>query len=1207
MNTYSLNNVASNVVLFPVKPVAWYKFDNSITLDSSSNGYTLQNNGLVLNNTIYKIGSSSAACQSNFATIPTSINPFTINAYNGITFALWFRINTASTGRNGTLIYLADNTKANYISVSKNGTNNTLKFEINTNSAITDTVYIDNNWHHLIWSIAKNGKWTVYMDGLVTNITTIGSIPNVTNWNNSIIGGATTVGNYDDFRIYNSVMTASEAHFLYNSTNMNNVASGYGSIGIGKYSCNLYKLDVHGAINASNVFEKGTSIQEDWTKDTNYLYTNRNVGIGTTIVRNDKLEVYNGDIFLRNGTVKKTVVGDPSSVVYEFNEDPITGKLNDSNKSSTKFDLTLVQNNNIYDSTADMVAWYFTDPSDITKNRVSNSCNLSIGIFEYPPIITQNFGSTTVYSPLNSLYGNGDYDIRSSSSFGFYDPKNCFDKSISTYWASSNNAYNNDSNGTYVGTVSTRYNVTSIYNGEWIQIMLSQSILLRSYSLSASQNNKPKDWILLGSANGSQWVSLHNTTNNTWQDMEEKVFSINTNQTFKYFRICINKINQGQIPSIRYAIISEWKLFGSYASISQSITNYSYEDYDIQHLLKDNLSLVIRNTGTDKDYYMNVVNNGAFAPSAFTICFYFNFVAAWNIVPSIQTIVSCMHRESDGKLKGWEIQIKKTANAPSYELIFVTGDNTTTAKICNLRRYTISNYNQIGNSGWIFVCLSCTSTTATNNVSYHVYNFQDRENNFLYSDDNISYSPHSNSSLKIGFGINNNTGMTDNLVYNGTKIANLRFYNKILNKNQMYQLISRSLSKQTFNGKNAYVFNGNNITNDDSRLNFSDKFYKQYMRYNPSSDNSIIKYLLNTFHTRGFSVHFIYQTYESTIANNYQNNICFIGNTTAHDIYTDLIHIYSTKTSAGNLFYFKVINNIISVNILVNVIYTINLTCAISGTIMILTIYLNGNLSKQQTFTNYNRELFNVNTTNLVYWLGSHPVETNNVANGSVHLSTFKLQDYRMYPYALSASTINTIYTGSNVFAFDEDYQLERWMDSVNYDSSTSKYIYYNQGNVGIGTYDPGSYRLNVNSNLFVSGEILATAKISAYNDISDDRIKTVVGSIDNALESLIELSVFKYKTDNQLAQRYGFNPDQDNIGLSAQQVQRCVPEVITLAPFDISNNNQSISGNNYLAIKYKQLIPFLFAALKELINKYDGILEKYNVLYNKIKHANTK
>ncbi len=1201
MNSYSLNNVASNVVLFPVKPVAWYKFDNNLTLDSSSNTHTLANNGLVINNTIYKTGVSSAACQSNYATVPTTINPSTINAYNGISFTLWFRMSTSS-GRDATLIYFADSTKTNHISVSKNGTNNTLKFQINTNSVITDIAYVDNNWHHFVWSIAKDGKWTIYMDGVVTNISTTRSIPTVSNWNNSIIGGAVTICNYDDFRIYNSVMTASEVNFLYNSTNVNNVMSGYGSIGIGKYSCNLYKLDVNGAINAINFLENGKSIQQDWTRNISNLYTNRNVGIGTAVAVN-ALDIYNGDIYLRNGTIKKTVSGDPSSVIYQFNENPITGTLFDSNTSSTKFNLSIYQNNNIYDSTTDMVAWYFTDPSDITKNKVSDNYKLSSGSFEYPPAslnVTVFTGDSIQLSYLT--YGNGAYTLRSSSSYLLsYTLDKCFDKNITTAWYSSNNAY--DSTGNYSSTVQTKYNSQQkTYLGEWLEIMLPSTspynTILKSYSLSVSSTLStlkitPKDWILLGSSDGTTWTSIHNTSNNSWSANEEKIFDISTNYIeYSYYRICINKTNGG---SIQLVGISEWKLFIVHRI---NMITQNNENYDIQHLQNDNLSLVFNNT------YLNVVNDGAFAPTAFTISFYLNVIFGWNVVPSIQTIVSCMHRDSLGTLRGWEIQLKKTDIETRYELVFVTGNNNNNTNTIVLQNFVISKYNEAASSGWMFIYLSCSST---NNVSSRVYKFYDNTvNNVSEQVSSITYYPHSSSSLRIGMGINYTSGVTDNLVYNGTKLANFRFYNKVLEENKKYQLLSSSLLKQSFDGKNGYVFNGNSFSKDFSSISYSDRFYKQIIRYNPLLDTNIIKYLLNTFHRRGFSVHFIYLTYPSLASiNDYQNNVCFIGNATAYNNYTDIIRIYLTKTSQGNFFYFKVANNNINTIIDTNKKYTIDLTCSISESTMMLSIYLNGNLSTQQKFTNYNNELLNANITNLYYLLGSHPVEEN-ITYGSIYLSTFKLQDYRMYPYVLSASAIQSLNADSTAFTFDEEYQLQRWIDSANYESSTSKYIYYNQGNVGIGTYDAGSYRLSVSSNLFITGEILATAKISAYNDVSDDRIKTIVDHIDNALEVVNTFSVFRYKTDNELAQSYGFDPERINIGLSAQQVQRSVPEVVTLAPFDISTENKSISGNNYIAIKYKQLIPLLFAALKELINKYDLIMEKYNELY-RIKDANIK
>ena len=153
--------------------------------------------------------------------------------------------------------------------------------------------------------------------------------------------------------------------------------------------------------------------------------------------------------------------------------------------------------------------------------------------------------------------------------------------------------------------------------------------------------------------------------------------------------------------------------------------------------------------------------------------------------------------------------------------------------------------------------------------------------------------------------------------------------------------------------------------------------------------------------------------------------------------------------------------------------------------------------------------------------------------------------------------------------------------------------IYFTNGNVGIGTNNPNTYKLNVKGNLLVDGAITATGDIEAYGSISDERLKTIISRIDNALTMINALSPFKYKTDNNIATLYGFNSDKIHLGLSAQEVQKYIPEVVKLAPFDTVYDNgltYSKSGNDYLTIDYQKLVPVLIAGMKELTAKFNEL-----------------
>ena len=115
--------------------------------------------------------------------------------------------------------------------------------------------------------------------------------------------------------------------------------------------------------------------------------------------------------------------------------------------------------------------------------------------------------------------------------------------------------------------------------------------------------------------------------------------------------------------------------------------------------------------------------------------------------------------------------------------------------------------------------------------------------------------------------------------------------------------------------------------------------------------------------------------------------------------------------------------------------------------------------------------------------------------------------------------------------------------------------------NISVGTIASGA--------LTVTGAITATTSITAY--YSDDRLKTKTGNIQNALEKVLSLDGFHYHA-NETAVALGYDASIEEVGLSAQQVQAVLPEVIAPAPID----------PQYLTIHYDRVIPLLVEAIKE-------------------------
>jgi hypothetical protein len=143
-------------------------------------------------------------------------------------------------------------------------------------------------------------------------------------------------------------------------------------------------------------------------------------------------------------------------------------------------------------------------------------------------------------------------------------------------------------------------------------------------------------------------------------------------------------------------------------------------------------------------------------------------------------------------------------------------------------------------------------------------------------------------------------------------------------------------------------------------------------------------------------------------------------------------------------------------------------------------------------------------------------------------------------------------------------------------------------GNVGIGKSTPTA-KLDVNGNtiitgsLAVTGDITATGNVTAY--FSDDRLKNNLGNIPDSLNKVLSLNGF-YFEPNQTALDFGYIK-QKEVGVSAQQVQAILPEIIAAAPIDPI----------YMTVRYEKLIPLLIEAIKEQNSMIVDLQKKINRL----------
>ena len=127
----------------------------------------------------------------------------------------------------------------------------------------------------------------------------------------------------------------------------------------------------------------------------------------------------------------------------------------------------------------------------------------------------------------------------------------------------------------------------------------------------------------------------------------------------------------------------------------------------------------------------------------------------------------------------------------------------------------------------------------------------------------------------------------------------------------------------------------------------------------------------------------------------------------------------------------------------------------------------------------------------------------------------------------------------------------------------------------------------------YVAGDIKATNEITAY--YSDARLKDFKGTIDNALDKVQSLNGYYY-TENETAKEIGFTNDKVQVGLSAQEVEAVLPEIVTKAPIAYEDHVEV----DYKTVKYDKMVPLLVEAIKEQQTQIDELKAMVQKLLDK-------
>ena len=123
--------------------------------------------------------------------------------------------------------------------------------------------------------------------------------------------------------------------------------------------------------------------------------------------------------------------------------------------------------------------------------------------------------------------------------------------------------------------------------------------------------------------------------------------------------------------------------------------------------------------------------------------------------------------------------------------------------------------------------------------------------------------------------------------------------------------------------------------------------------------------------------------------------------------------------------------------------------------------------------------------------------------------------------------------------------------------------------------YDVRLHNFTQNT-LEIVGRSGLTAQLKVQGNItaftSDIRLKTDIEPIKNALEKVQSIRGFTY-SHNETAKELGFKDERRWSGVSAQEIEKVLPEAVFPAPVD----------DKYLTVQYEKLVPLLIEAIKEL------------------------
>jgi hypothetical protein len=160
---------------------------------------------------------------------------------------------------------------------------------------------------------------------------------------------------------------------------------------------------------------------------------------------------------------------------------------------------------------------------------------------EYPPFAMTGYAQGGYVVSRSNEYNQSGLDLSSWQAF---------DNTAGTRWDTANDG-NYNSSGVHDGSVTTEVDGTP-ESGEWIQLEFPHKLRPSHFTLNTNigtsgsfnyQERAPKTVLLVGSNNGTDWISLFNNTStpraSTPSTTLVEAFTLSTTQSYKYFRLIV--------------------------------------------------------------------------------------------------------------------------------------------------------------------------------------------------------------------------------------------------------------------------------------------------------------------------------------------------------------------------------------------------------------------------------------------------------------------------------------------------------------------------------------------------------------------------------------------------------------------------------------------------------------------------------------------